>query len=76
MIVLLVAVLCQWPAAGVCVNEIVADSDGGPLTLQGCAIQGQIGIADWMSRHPLYRTGWRLERYKCVIGGKDPRRST
>jgi hypothetical protein len=31
-------------------------------------IQGQIGIANWMSEHPIYRANWTLQRYKCAPG--------
>ena len=63
MVTTLVAVLCSLNTTA-CVEEIVTDQ----ASLQSCAIQGQIGIADWMSRSPKYHTGWALERYKCVLG--------
>lgn len=71
VLITLVAVLCHQLAgpATRCVEEIVTDS----ATLSSCSIQGQIGISEWMSRHPIYHVGWRLERYKCVIGAYTPR---
>jgi hypothetical protein len=71
MFTTIVAVLCHLsgPATGACVEEIVSDSDMDPaLTFQACMISGQAGIAKWMSEHPLYRSGWRLDRYKCAPG--------
>ncbi|MDQ1390891.1 MAG: hypothetical protein QOF56_4345, partial [Acidobacteriaceae bacterium] len=56
MFVTLVAVLCHVLPAGPgdCVEEIVTDSNQSNITLQSCMIQGQIGIAKWMSEHPIY----------------------
>src|SRR6266403_3259511 len=53
MFVTLVAVLCHVLTAGPgdCVEEIVTDSNQSNITLQSCLIQGQIGIAKWMSEH-------------------------
>jgi hypothetical protein len=74
MFVTLVAVLCHvMPAgagagAGDCVEEIVSDSSQSNITFQSCMIQGQIGITKWMSEHPVYRTNWTLDRYKCAPG--------
>lgn len=71
MFVTVVAVLCHLggPAAGACVEEIVTDSGmDEAVTFQACMIHGQLGVAKWMSEHPLYRAGWRLDRYKCAPG--------
>ena len=70
MFVTLVAVLCRALAGGPgdCVEEIVTNSDLSNITLQSCMIQGQIGIASWMSEHPTYHTSWTLQRYKCAPG--------
>lgn len=70
MFVTLVAVLCHVLPGGPrdCVEEIVSDSSQSNITFQSCMIQGQIGIAKWMSEHPVYRTNWTLERYKCAPG--------
>jgi len=70
MFVTLVAVLCRVFTGGVgdCVEEIVSDSNLSNITFQSCMIQGQIGIANWMSEHPIYHTNWVLQRYKCAPG--------
>jgi len=68
MFVTLVAVLCRVLPGGPggCVEEIVTDSNQSNITFQSCMIQGQIGIAKWMSEHPIYRANWTLQRYKCA----------
>jgi hypothetical protein len=70
MFVTLVAVLCHVlpGGSGDCVEEIITDSNLSSITFQSCAIQGQIGIAKWMSEHPIYRANWTLQRYKCAPG--------
>jgi hypothetical protein len=70
MFVTLIAVLCHTLAgvSGICVEEIVTDSSLSDITFQQCMIQGQIGIAKWMSEHPIYHANWSLERYKCAPG--------
>ena len=55
-------------APGGCVEEIVTDSSQSNITFQSCMIQGQIGIANWMSEHPIYHANWTLQRYKCAPG--------
>jgi hypothetical protein len=70
MFVTLVAVLCHLSqgTTGGCVEEIITDSSQSEITFQSCMIQGQIGISKWMSEHPIYRTDWTLQRYKCAPG--------
>ena len=70
MFVTLVAVLCHVLPGGPggCVEEIVTDSNLSNITFQSCAIQGQIGIAKWMSEHPIYHANWTLQRYKRAPG--------
>jgi hypothetical protein len=70
MFVTLVAVLCHLSQGtqGGCVEEIITDSSQSEITFQSCMIQGQIGISKWMSEHPIYRTDWTLQRYKCAPG--------
>ena len=80
MFVTIVAVFCHFSPAGPsagspapvgpadCVEEIVTDSDQSSITFQSCMIQGQIGIAKWMSEHPIYHANWTLQRYKCAPG--------
>ena len=74
MFVTLIAILCHSLAGGPgsCVEEIITDSSKSDITFQGCMIQGQIGVAKWMSEHPIYRTGWILTPYKCVLGHYSP----
>jgi hypothetical protein len=69
MFVTLVAFLCEASSGptGRCVEEIVTDTSLSNITFQSCMIDGQIGIAQWMSEHPIYRAGWTLRRYKCVL---------
>lgn len=69
MFVTLVAVLCNTLAGPpLCLEEIVTDTSQSGITFQACQLQGQIGIAKWMSESQSYRANWRLERYKCVPG--------
>ena len=70
MFVTLVAILCHVSPgpSGVCVEEIVTDSNQSNITFQSCVSQGQIGISKWMSEHPIYRADWTLQRYKCAPG--------
>jgi hypothetical protein len=70
MFVTLVAILCHvlQGGPGNCVEEIVTDSNLSSITVQSCLIQGQIGIANWMSEHPIYHANWTLQRYKCAPG--------
>ena len=74
MFVTLVAFLCQASPGplGRCVEEIVTDTALSGITFHSCVIHGQIGVAKWMTEHPIYRTGWNLQRYKCVLGHDSP----
>jgi hypothetical protein len=74
MFVTLVAILCHVSPgpSGVCVEEIVTDSSKSDISFQSCMIQGQIGVAKWMSEHPIYRADWTLQRYKCAPGHYSP----
>lgn len=51
-------------------EEIVTDSSmDDKVTFQSCMIHGQLGVAEWMGKHPTYaRPGWRVGRVKCVPG--------
>jgi hypothetical protein len=71
MLITLIAVLCQI-ASSSCVEEIITDQ----VSLMACQIQGQIGIAEWMRTSPTYRSGWRLERYKCAMGHYERARAS
>jgi len=63
MLVTLVAVLCN---SQLCLEKVVTTSDQSGITMSACAVNAQIGIADWLAKGP-YRE-WRLARYKCVLG--------
>ena len=39
--------------------------------MTSCAMNAQIGIADWLSKGP-YQS-WRLQSYKCVAGRYVPK---
>jgi hypothetical protein len=69
MFVTVVAVLCHLSGAaeGSCLEEIVTDSNMTPkIAFHECIIGAQAPLAKWKSEHPIYHTGWRIERYKCV----------
>ena len=71
MFVTVVAVLCHLGglAADSCVEEIVTDSNMTPeITFHHCIKGAQAPLAKWMDGHPIYRSNWRIERYKCVPG--------
>jgi hypothetical protein len=74
MFVTLVAVLCHGLAgtSNACVEEIITDSSKSDITFQSCLIEGQIGVTKWMSEHPIYRSDWTLQRYKCAAGHYAP----
>lgn len=68
MFVSVVAVLCSLSSPA-CVEEIVTDSAmDESVSFQSCQIMGQIGVSDWMNKHPIYRSNWRLDRWKCAPG--------
>ena len=45
MLVTLVAVLCN---GQLCLEKVVTNSDLSGISMTSCAVQGQIGIADWL----------------------------
>lgn len=48
------------------VEEIVTDSSMDErINFHGCMIHGQIGVAEWKCKHPIY-IGWRVARVKCA----------
>ena len=55
MLVTLVAVLCN---SQLCLEKVVTTSDQSGITMSACAVNAQIGIADWLAKGP-YRE-WRL----------------
>lgn len=71
MFITVLATLCHL-VAGVdaCVVETVTDNTlDNTLTMQSC-MMGEAYVAKWISEHPLYHTGWRLQKWSCRIGNK------
>jgi len=68
MLVTLVAVLCN---GQLCLEKIVTNSDQSGITMTGCMVNAQIGIADWLSKGPYHH--WKLQSYKCVAGKYVPK---
>jgi hypothetical protein len=52
-------------------EKVVTNSEMSGITMESCAVNGQIGIADWLSKGP-YQS-WRLQSYKCVAGKYTPK---
>ena len=67
MLVTLVAVLCNGP---VCLEKVVTTSEQSGITMTACAVNAQIGIADWLAKGPYHE--WKLQSYKCVAGNYVP----
>jgi hypothetical protein len=68
MLVTLVAVLCN---AQLCLEKVVTNSEMSGITMSGCAVHAQIGIADWLAKGPYHE--WTLQSYKCVLGNYMPK---
>jgi hypothetical protein len=68
MLVTLVAVLCN---GQLCLEKVVTNSEQSGITMTACAVQGQIGIADWLAHGPYHE--WKLQSYKCVMGNYVPK---
>jgi hypothetical protein len=68
MLVTLVALLCN---GQLCMEKVVTTSELSGITMTSCAVNGQIGIADWLSKGP-YQS-WHLQSYKCVAGRYIPK---
>ncbi|CCD86430.1 conserved protein of unknown function [Bradyrhizobium sp. ORS 285] len=68
MLVTLVALLCN---GQLCMEKVVTNSEMSGITMTSCAVNAQIGIADWMSKGPYHE--WRLQSYKCVAGQYVPK---
>jgi hypothetical protein len=91
MFVTVVAIMCQLavPLATIApdrdctaeetrVEEIVTDTDRDPehLDFMSCMIHGQLGVAQWKIKHPIYfKDRWRVARTKCVPGHYELRGS-
>ncbi len=69
MLVTLVAVLCN---GQLCLEKVVTNTELSGITMTACQIQGQIGIAEWLSKGPYHE--WRLQSYKCVAGQYIPKK--
>lgn len=68
MLVTLVALLCN---GQLCMEKVVTNSDMSGITMMSCAVNAQIGIADWLSKGP-YQS-WHLQSYKCIAGKYTPK---
>lgn len=68
MLVTLVAILCN---AQLCMEKVVTTSDQSGITMSACAVNAQIGIADWLAKGPYHE--WRLQSYKCIVGKYVPK---
>jgi len=68
MLVTLVAVLCN---GQLCLEKVVTNSEQSGITMTACAVQGQIGIAEWLANGPYHE--WKLQRYKCILGKYVPK---
>ena len=68
MLVTLVAVLCN---GQLCLEKVVTNTEQSGITMTACAVQGQIGIADWLANGPYHE--WKLQRYKCILGKYVPK---
>jgi hypothetical protein len=67
MLVTLVAVLCN---GQLCMEKVVTTSELSGITMTACQVNGQIGIAEWLTNGP-YRE-WSLKSYKCIAGTYVP----
>ena len=52
MLVTLVAVLCN---SQLCLEKVVTTSDQSGITMSACAVNAQIGIADWLCQGAVSR---------------------
>jgi hypothetical protein len=68
MLVTLVAVLCN---SQLCLEKVVTTSDQSGITFSACAVNAQIGIAEWLAKGPYH--DWKLQSYKCVVGKYVPK---
>ena len=68
MLVTLVAVLCN---GQLCLEKVVTTSEQSGITMTACAVNAQIGIADWLAKGPYHE--WKLQGYKCVVGNYTPK---
>ena len=71
MFITVLATLCHLVAGvNACVEEIVTDNSiDQTLTMQSC-MMGEAYVAKWISEHPLYHTGYTLQKWSCRMGNK------
>lgn len=67
MLVTVIATFCSLAQPGVCDRDIRI-TDQATLMQCGGAF-GEQAISKWMAENIKYRTGWRLAKCGCVIGG-------
>lgn len=66
MLVVVVATFCSLAQPASCTQEVITDQ----ATLMECGgAFAQQAISKWMAESIHYRTGWRLSKWGCVIGG-------
>jgi hypothetical protein len=68
MLVTLIVILCN---GQLCLEKVVTTSEQSGITMSACAVNAQIGIADWLAKGPYH--AWTLQRYKCVLGKYTPK---
>lgn len=66
MFVTVIATLCSLATREICLDEIVSEQ----ASMMSCAMHQQLGVANWISAHPLYSHGWRVAAVHCVVGGQ------
>jgi hypothetical protein len=52
-------------------EKVVTTSDQSGITMGACAVNAQIGIADWLAKGPYHE--WHLQSYKCIMGKYVPK---
>lgn len=68
MLVTLIAILCH---GQLCLEKVVTNNEQSGITMAACQVNGQIGIADWLTKGPYHE--WKLKGYKCVLGKYTPK---
>ena len=69
MLITLVAILCN--SSQLCLEKVVTNSEQSSITMAGCQMNAQAGIADWLAHGPYH--DWKLQGYRCVVGTYVPR---
>jgi hypothetical protein len=69
MLITLVAILCN--SGHLCLEKVVTNSEQSSITMSGCQVNAQAGIAEWLANGPYH--DWKLQGYKCVMGQYVPR---